>query len=111
MLPLAVIVVVCPSDLWNYLDGMNKWLNTLSKTFTFRLLNCHYRRSLPLCQNFSLKKSLTHNQVRFFKMSDLDNLPPVDPKTGEVIINPLKEDGSPKTPKEIEKEKKKAENC
>ncbi|CAI4488190.1 BAQ_1a_G0020870.mRNA.1.CDS.1 [Saccharomyces cerevisiae] len=88
---------------------MNKWLNTLSKTFTFRLLNCHYRRSLPLCQNFSLKKSLTHNQVRFFKMSDLDNLPPVDPKTGEVIINPLKEDGSPKTPKEIEKEKKKAE--
>lgn len=42
-------------------------------------------------------------------MSDLDNLPPVDPKTGEVIINPLKEDGSPKTPKEIEKEKKKAE--
>lgn len=44
-------------------------------------------------------------------MSDLDNLPPVDPKTGEVIINPLKEDGSPKTPKEIEKEKKKAENC
>lgn len=42
-------------------------------------------------------------------MSDLDNLPPVDPKTGEVIINPLKEDGSPKTPKEIEKEKKKTE--
>ena len=56
-----------------------------------------------------MKKSLTQNQVRFFKMSDLDNLPPVDPKTGEVIINPLKEDGSPKTPKEIEKEKKKAE--
>lgn len=42
-------------------------------------------------------------------MSDLDNLPPVDPKTGEVIINPLKEDGTEKTPKEIEKEKKKAE--
>lgn len=42
-------------------------------------------------------------------MSDLDNLPPVDPKTGEVIINPLKEDGSPKSPKEVEKEKKKAE--
>ncbi|CCH61710.1 hypothetical protein TBLA_0F01680 [Henningerozyma blattae CBS 6284] len=42
-------------------------------------------------------------------MSDLANLPPVDPKTGEVIINPVKEDGTPKTPKEIEKEKKKAE--
>ena len=42
-------------------------------------------------------------------MSDLDNLPPVDPKTGEIIINPLKEDGSEKTPKEIEKERKKAE--
>ncbi|CCF55985.1 hypothetical protein KAFR_0A05500 [Kazachstania africana CBS 2517] len=42
-------------------------------------------------------------------MSDLDNLPPVDPKTGEIIINPLKEDGTEKTPKEIEKEKKKAE--
>lgn len=42
-------------------------------------------------------------------MSDLANLPPVDPKTGEVIINPLKEDGTQKTPKEIEKEKKKAE--
>lgn len=42
-------------------------------------------------------------------MSDLDNLPPVDPKTGEIIINPLKEDGTPKTPKEIEKERKKAE--
>lgn len=42
-------------------------------------------------------------------MSDLDNLPPVDPKTGEVIINPVKEDGSPKSLKEIEKEKKKAE--
>ncbi|CAI6521130.1 AIS_HP2_G0019760.mRNA.1.CDS.1 [Saccharomyces cerevisiae] len=42
-------------------------------------------------------------------MSDLDNLPQVDPKTGEVIINPLKEDGSPKTSKEVEKEKKKAE--
>ncbi|QHS73405.1 valine--tRNA ligase [Saccharomyces paradoxus] len=88
---------------------MNKWLNVLSKPFAFRLLNCHHRRSLPYCQNFLLKKSLTQNQVRFFKMSDLDNLPPVDPKTGEVIINPLKEDGSPKTPKEIEKEKKKAE--
>lgn len=42
-------------------------------------------------------------------MSDLDNLPPVDPATGEIIINPLKEDGSAKTPKEIEKERKKAE--
>ena len=42
-------------------------------------------------------------------MSDLDNLPPVDPVTGEIIINPLKEDGSEKTPKEIEKERKKAE--
>lgn len=42
-------------------------------------------------------------------MSDLANLPPVDPATGEVIINPLKEDGTPKTPKEIEKERKKAE--
>ena len=42
-------------------------------------------------------------------MSNLDNLPPVDPKTGEIIINPLKEDGTPKTPKEIEKERKKAE--
>ncbi|CAB4252083.1 similar to Saccharomyces cerevisiae YGR094W VAS1 Mitochondrial and cytoplasmic valyl-tRNA synthetase [Maudiozyma barnettii] len=42
-------------------------------------------------------------------MSDLDNLPPVDPTTGEIIINPLKEDGSAKTPKEIEKERKKAE--
>lgn len=42
-------------------------------------------------------------------MSDLDKLPPVDPKTGEIIINPLKEDGTEKTPKEIEKEKKKAE--
>lgn len=48
-------------------------------------------------------------QYRHFTMSDLDNLPPVDPKTGEVIINPLKEDGTEKTPKEIEKEKKKAE--
>lgn len=42
-------------------------------------------------------------------MSDLDNLPPVDPNTGEILINPLKEDGSAKTPKEIEKERKKAE--
>ncbi|EDO19596.1 hypothetical protein Kpol_1018p134 [Vanderwaltozyma polyspora DSM 70294] len=48
-------------------------------------------------------------QVRFFTMSDLDNLPQVDPTTGEIIINPLKEDGTEKTPKEIEKEKKKAE--
>ncbi|CCC67713.1 hypothetical protein NCAS_0A11550 [Naumovozyma castellii] len=42
-------------------------------------------------------------------MADLDGLPPVDPTTGEPIINPLKEDGTAKTPKEIEKEKKKAE--
>lgn len=35
--------------------------------------------------------------------------PQVDPKTGEIIINPLKEDGSQKTQKEIEKETKKAE--
>lgn len=42
-------------------------------------------------------------------MSDLANLPPVDPKTGEIIINPLKEDGTEKTPKEIEKERKKVE--
>ncbi|KOG99587.1 valine--tRNA ligase [Saccharomyces eubayanus] len=88
---------------------MNKWLNVLPTPFTSRFLTPHYRRSLPLCQNFLSKKPLTHNQVRFFKMSDLDNLPPVDPKTGEVIINPVKEDGSPKSPKEIEKEKKKAE--
>ncbi|CAI4062409.1 hypothetical protein SKDZ_07G3400 [Saccharomyces kudriavzevii ZP591] len=88
---------------------MNKWLNVLSLPITFRFLSSHHRQSLPLFQNFLLKKSLTHNQVRFFKMSDLDNLPQVDPKTGEVIINPLKEDGSPKTSKEVEKEKKKAE--
>ena len=50
-----------------------------------------------------------YNQTRFFTMSDLDNLPIVDPTTGEIIINPLKEDGTEKTPKEIEKEKKKAE--
>ncbi|CCD22630.1 uncharacterized protein NDAI_0A04740 [Naumovozyma dairenensis CBS 421] len=42
-------------------------------------------------------------------MADLDGLPPVDPTTGEIIINPLKEDGTAKTVKEIEKEKKKAE--
>ncbi|SCW01863.1 LAFE_0E08944g1_1 [Lachancea fermentati] len=42
-------------------------------------------------------------------MSSDQQLPPVDPKTGEIIINPLKEDGSEKTPKEIEKERKKAE--
>lgn len=42
-------------------------------------------------------------------MSDLEKLPVVDPTTGEVVINPLKEDGTEKTPKEIEKEKKKAE--
>ncbi|AET37493.1 valine--tRNA ligase Ecym_1250 [Eremothecium cymbalariae DBVPG len=36
-------------------------------------------------------------------------LPDVDPSTGEIIINPLKEDGTAKSPKEIEKEKKKAE--
>ncbi|CCE63030.1 hypothetical protein TPHA_0D03970 [Tetrapisispora phaffii CBS 4417] len=62
--------------------------------------------------NSSKKRNLlstNFNQLRFFKMSDLDNLPPVDPVTGEVIINPLKEDGTEKTPKEIEKEKKKAE--
>ena len=41
--------------------------------------------------------------------ADQQNLPPVDPKTGEIIINPLKEDGTAKTPKEIEKERKKAE--
>ncbi|EJS43676.1 vas1p [Saccharomyces arboricola H-6] len=88
---------------------MNKWFNVLSSPFTSQHLSFNIRRSLPLYQNFLSKKSLIHNQVRFFKMSDLDNLPPVDPKTGEVIINPLKEDGSSKTPKEIEKEKKKAE--
>ncbi|CAG59424.1 uncharacterized protein GVI51_G02959 [Nakaseomyces glabratus] len=59
--------------------------------------------------NNSIWKSHFYNQKRYFRMSDLDNLPPVDPKTGEVIINPLKEDGTEKTPKEIEKEKKKAE--
>lgn len=37
------------------------------------------------------------------------DLPQVDEKTGEIIINPLKEDGTQKSPKEIEKEKKKAE--
>lgn len=42
-----------------------------------------------------------------FKMST--ELPNVDPATGEVIINPLKEDGTQKSIKEIEKEKKKAE--
>lgn len=52
---------------------------------------------------------LQSQQWRFFSMSDLDSLPPVDPKTGEIIVNPLKEDGSEKTAKEIEKEKKKAE--
>lgn len=36
-------------------------------------------------------------------------LPELDAKTGEIIINPLKEDGTVKTPKEIEKERKKAE--
>ncbi|KAL6949099.1 valine--tRNA ligase [Hanseniaspora vineae] len=36
-------------------------------------------------------------------------IPEVDPTTGEIIINPLKEDGTAKTPKEIEKERKKAE--
>lgn len=36
-------------------------------------------------------------------------LPQVDEKTGEIIINPLKEDGTPKSAKEIEKERKKAE--
>ncbi|CAR24280.1 valine--tRNA ligase [Lachancea thermotolerans CBS 6340] len=38
-----------------------------------------------------------------------EQLPPVDPKTGEIIINPLKEDGTEKSSKEIEKERKKAE--
>ncbi|QLL34304.1 hypothetical protein HG536_0G01630 [Torulaspora globosa] len=47
--------------------------------------------------------------LRHFTMSELENLPPVDPATGEVIINPLKEDGTEKSAKEIEKEKKKAE--
>ncbi|AQZ09856.1 VAS1 (YGR094W) [Zygosaccharomyces parabailii] len=55
------------------------------------------------------RPSVVSQQVRRFTMSDLEHLPPVDPKTGEVIINPKKEDGSDKTPKEIEKEKKKAE--
>lgn len=56
-----------------------------------------------------LRSPQQFQQIRLFTMSDLDNLPPVDPKTGEIIINPLKEDGTEKTPKEIEKEKKKAE--
>ncbi|SCV04609.1 LANO_0G11254g1_1 [Lachancea nothofagi CBS 11611] len=42
-------------------------------------------------------------------MSSEQQLPPLDPKTGEIIINPLKEDGSAKSAKEIEKEHKKAE--
>ncbi|AGO10024.1 AaceriAAR034Wp [[Ashbya] aceris (nom. inval.)] len=41
-------------------------------------------------------------------MSTDQQLPEVD-ANGEIIINPLKEDGSPKTPKEVEKERKKAE--
>ncbi|SCU90053.1 LAME_0E06854g1_1 [Lachancea meyersii CBS 8951] len=57
------------------------------------------RISLQRCQ-FSTKPSA---------MSTDQKLPPVDPKTGEIIINPLKEDGSEKTAKEIEKERKKAE--
>ncbi|AMD21943.1 HFR088Wp [Eremothecium sinecaudum] len=56
------------------------------------------------------KSSLSTVKSSILAMSSEEQkLPKVDPSTGEIIINPLKEDGSPKSSKEIEKEKKKAE--
>ena len=85
-------------------------LNTLN--------NYYYTRRL-----YSSELKLSHQQLKNLQYYSLRHLfenikmnpnneqqiPEVDPKTGEIIINPLKEDGTEKTPKEIEKEKKKAE--
>lgn len=68
-----------------------------------------YRKSLVASSRVLVEKGGVYRALRHFTMSELENLPPVDPATGEVIINPLKEDGTQKSAKEIEKEKKKAE--
>ncbi|QLQ80223.1 hypothetical protein HG537_0D02240 [Torulaspora globosa] len=74
----------------------------------YRLLRL--RSSLTVANSYRKNFAIAKIQpLRYFTMSDLDNLPPVDPVSGEIIINPLKEDGTEKSSKEIEKEKKKAE--
>lgn len=98
---------------------MYKWFHLVSANSLFsvyRRFGTNTRSCFPRILSSPLLISrqkkpiqIPAQQTRYFTMSDLEKLPPVDPKTGEIIINPKKEDGSEKTPKEIEKEKKKAE--
>ena len=105
----------------------NSFKHILKHSYT--LAKYTHNQNRLLNQNFYQKKfyssdlNLTHQQIKnlqYYAYRHLfDNIkmnpnsdqqiPEVDPKTGEIIINPLKEDGTEKTPKEIEKEKKKAE--
>lgn len=95
---------------------MYKWFRLITVSSPFLRESFNITRSCsqtivssPLSiPRLEIKKPI-QQQIRSFIMSDLEKLPPVDPKTGEIIINTKKEDGTEKTPKEIEKEKKKAE--
>ncbi|QEU60942.1 Vas1 [Kluyveromyces lactis] len=66
-------------------------------------------RTFNLLRTQLLPTSSLSITIRKMSTEPKQDLPQVDEKTGEIIINPLKEDGTPKSPKEIEKEKKKAE--
>ncbi|CAH00820.1 valine--tRNA ligase [Kluyveromyces lactis] len=66
-------------------------------------------RTFNLLRTQLLPTSSLSITIRKMSTEPKQDLPQVDEKTGEIIINPLKEDGTQKSPKEIEKEKKKAE--
>ncbi|BAO41085.1 valyl-tRNA synthetase [Kluyveromyces marxianus DMKU3-1042] len=83
------------------------------------MLKCFSVSSFNLLRNQLLNSQLHKSSYCYFRNMSTESkqgageagpaLPQVDEKTGEIIINPLKEDGTPKSAKEIEKERKKAE--
>ena len=78
--------------------------------YKFRYYSLNNNNKFDYQKLENLKNYKLRNLFHLVKMSNQEQtIPEVDPKTGEIIINPLKEDGTQKTPKEIEKETKKAE--